>query len=284
MASDIMVKKPDEAERLEALKVFLRSFRSTGESREAGLDHFINMLEGAGLAHVRAAVDSKGKVVGSGGLICFKTTAWIALMGVEPGLQRQGIGDAIMTELMNLAIDLGFKTVKLDATNFGQGLYARHGFTDEYPVHMYEIPASCDLGMQGGPRVRLDEEVPEWCLAMDRAASGDDRSALFSAALADGAKVLMVEGQGFGIMHGRKIGPIIAKNIDVAIAIVRRADSFGVNRIYVPHHPELSEGFLVGLKRIPPEWELECCTRMIKGEPLKQNLKLEYAGYTAATG
>ena len=75
-----------------------------------------------------------------------------------------------------------------------------------------------------------------------------------------------------------------AAGVDAAVAVVRRADSFGVNRIYVPHHKELNESFLAGLKRIPPEWELTCCTRMICGEPLKQNLKLEYAGYSAATG
>lgn len=284
MAPEITVRAPDKAERLDALRVFLRSFRGNGEAREKGLDHFIRMLEGAGLAHLRAAVDEGGRVVGSGGLICFESAAWIALMGVEPGLQKKGIGNAVMAELMKLAGELRFKTVKLDATNLGRGLYARYGFRDEYPVHMYEIPARCDLGEVGGPKIRLDEEVPEWCQALDREAVGDDRSALFDAALADGGKVLMVEKEGFGIMHGRKVGPIIARSIDVAIAIVRRADSFGVNRIYVPHHPGLKKGFLVGLKRIPPEWELRCCTRMIRGEPLNQNLKLEYAGYTAATG
>jgi hypothetical protein len=113
---------------------------------------------------------------------------------------------------------------------------------------------------------------------------GDDRSALLRAVLADGGKVLMVEGQGFGILHGRKIGPIIASGIDAAIAMVRRADSFGVNRIYVPRHAELPEGFLVGLKEVPPRWELTCCTRMVYGEGLKQDLSLEFAGYSAATG
>ena len=132
--------------------------------------------------------------------------------------------------------------------------------------------------------MRLDEELPRWCLALDREAIGDDRSALLRAVLGDGGKVLMVENEGFGILHGRKIGPIIARSVDAAIAIVRRADSFGVNRIYVPRHAELPEGFLVGLKEIPPSWELRCCTRMIYGEPLKQNLELEYAGYSAATG
>jgi hypothetical protein len=189
-----------------------------------------------------------------------------------------------MSAFMKLATDLGYKTLKLDATNFGCGLYARHGFREEYPAHMYEIPTSCDLGEEGGPRVRLDEVVPDWCLALDREAVGDDRQALFEAVLADGGKVIMVDGEGFGMLHGRKIGPIIARSVDVAIAIVRRADSFGANKVYVPHHSELSEGFLVGLKRMPRDWELECCTRMSWGEPLVQNHALEFAGYSAATG
>jgi len=321
MASGIVIRAPDEAERLAALRVFLRSFRNDGGAREAGLDHFIYVLESAGLASLRVAIDAGdrgggdravggGAVVGSGALICFANAAWIALMGVEPGHQKKGIGNAVMTELMDLARERGFRTIKLDATNFGRGLYAKHGFTYEYPAHMYEIETTCDVGGAGNagrvgnvgqaggtaggvgglagragrPRVRLDEEVPEWCLALDREAVGDDRSALFRAALADGAKVLMVEREGFGIMHGRKVGPVISRSVDAAVAIVRRADSFGASRIYVPHHEELDGDFLAGLKKIPPEWELTCCTRMIYGEPLKQNLGLEYAGYSAATG
>jgi len=317
MADEVRIHAPDEARRLEAVAVFLRSFRQESESSASWLDHFTRMLIDAKLAHLLVAVDKGsaggvsevgglatdaggdiggdagggsvagrpgGKVIGCGALICFPRVAWVALMGVDPGLQKKGVGNSLMSALMGHAADLGYKTVKLDATNFGRGLYAKHGFVDEYPAHMYEIPTSCDLGEQGGPRVRLDEEMPEWCLALDREAVGDDRRALFEAVLADGGKVIMVEGDGFGMLHGRKIGPVIARSVDAAIAIVRRADSFGANRIYVPHHGDLNEGFLVGLKEMPPRWELKCCTRMIKGEPVKQNLSLEFAGYSAATG
>jgi GNAT superfamily N-acetyltransferase len=283
MGLDITIKAPEGAERIEAIRVFLRSFRQESESSEKWLDHFTRMLIGAKLAHIIVAVDG-ATVVGCGALICLLETAWIALMGVEPRLQKRGIGDLLMSALMEHAGDLGYKTVKLDATNFGRSLYAKHGFVAEYPVSMYEIPARCDYGDSEGPKVRLDEELPGWCLALDRRAVGDDRSALLRAVLGDGGKVLMVEGQGFGILHGRKIGPIIASGIDAAIAVVRRADSFGVNRIYVPRHAALPEGFLVGLKEVPPRWELTCCTRMVYGQGLKQDLSLEFAGYSAATG
>ncbi len=303
---NLKIEAPNEARRLEAIKVFLKSFRQESESSETWLDHFTRMLIDAKIAHMLVAVDAalgsgaskggggndagddgadaRGRVVGCGALIGFQEVAWIALMGVEPGLQKKGVGNSLMSAFMELADDLGYKTVKLDATNFGMGLYTKHGFVQEYPARMYEIPTSCDLGEEGGPRVRLDEEMPGWCRALDREAVGDDRGALFDAVLRDGGKVIMVEAEGFGLMHGRKIGPVVAKSVDVAIAIVRRADSFGANRIYVPHHGELPEGFLVGLKEMPPRWELKCCTRMICGEPVRQNHALEYAGYSAATG
>jgi GNAT superfamily N-acetyltransferase len=287
MAREIEIRAPDEAQRLEAVRVFLRSFRQEGEPAEMWLEHFVSMLTDARLAHVLVALDrseAEGKVVGCGALICFPRTAWIALMGVEPGLQKRGTGSLLMKTIMEHAAELGYRTVKLDATNFGRGLYARHGFVDEYPANMYEIPARCDCVEREGPHVRLDEELPEWCLELDREAAGDDRSSLLRAVLADGGKVLMVEGQGFGLLHGRKVGPVIARSLETAVAIVRRADSFGVNRVYVPRHSKLPGAFLDGLKEIPPRWELKCCTRMIYGEPLRQNLSLEYAGYSAATG
>ena len=303
---DITIKAPDESQRLQAIRVFLRSFRNEGESSEKWLNHFTCMLMDAKLAHIVVAEMEEGReeragtaqatgrggegrletgaVVGCGAIICFREAAWVALMGVEPGLQKRGTGGLLMTALMEHAEGLGYRTVKLDATNFGRGLYARHGFVEEYAVSMYEIPARCDCGGRKGPAVRLDAELPDWCLALDREAVGDDRSALLRAVLADGGKVVMVENEGFGILHGRKVGPIISKSLDAALAIVRRADSFGANRIYVPRHPELPGEFLAGLREIPPQWELKCCTRMIYGEPLIQNLGLEFAGYSAATG
>jgi GNAT superfamily N-acetyltransferase len=301
VADEIVIRAPDDAERIAAVRVFLRSFRQESESSERWLDHFTRMLVDAGIARLTVALEGArgdasaeesgdtpaglgGKVIGCGALICFVETAWIALMAVEPGLQRRGTGSLIMGTLMKSARNLGYRTVKLDATNFGRGLYARHGFVDEYPAKVYEIPARCDLGEESGPKVRLDEALAGWCLLLDREAIGDDRSVLLNAALADGAKVLMVEEEGFGVLHGRKVGPVIARNTDAAIAIVRRAGSFGANRIYVPHHPGFPSGFLVGLKEVPPRWELECCTRMIYGEPVKRNASLEYAGYSAATG
>ena len=289
MKKDIIIKAPDEPERLQAIRLFLRSFRRESESSEKWLDHFTRMLINAKIAHLlvaemRGGTAARGEIVGCGALICFVEAAWIALMGVEPGMQKRGIGDAVLSTLMEHAADLEYKTVKLDATNFGRGLYARHGFVDEYPAVIYEIPATCDSVGGDGPKTRLDEELPEWCLALDRRAVGDDRSALLKAVLADGAKVIMVEGEGFGILHGRKLGPVVAENTEAALAIVRRADSFGANRVYVSRHPGLPERFLAGLKEIPPEWELKCCVRMVYGEALKQDLRLEYAGYSAATG
>ncbi len=292
MTGDYSIETPDEAMRMEGVRVFLRSFREESESVEEWLQGFVRMLVDAGLAHMLVAVGAGGgagsgrdrRVVGCGALIGFVRTAWIAFMGVEPDLQRRGIGGAILDELMRLARGRGYAMVRLDATDVGRGLYAGRGFVAEHPAGMYEIPAHCGPGPEGGPPVRLNEELPEWCLALDREAAGDDRSALLGAVLADGGKVLVVEGEGFGILHGRKVGPVIAKSVDAAVAIVRRGGSLGANRVYVTRRSDLDERFVAGLKEMPPRSGLGCCTRMAWGKPLKRNPGLEFAAYSAATG
>jgi len=72
----------------------------------------------------------------------------------------------------------GISSLKLDATNAGVRLYAKHGFTEEYPGRRLEIPARCPPPGQPGPEVTLAADLPDWCLAMDRRAFGEDRSKL----------------------------------------------------------------------------------------------------------
>jgi len=224
-SGSFVIRAADDAARPEAIRIFLRSFREDSTSAETWLNHFTGMLEAAGLIHLMVAgklgsAEKSGavagqrhaekpgragrpsrrgervRIAGCGALICFVETAWIALMGVEPGLQGKGIGNLLMTALMDRARELEYKTLKLDATNFGKGLYAKHGFVEEYPAAMYEIPASCDSADRRAPKVRLDDRLPAWCAELDREATGDDRSTLLWAALADGGKLLTVEGEG----------------------------------------------------------------------------------------
>jgi len=79
--------------------------------------------------YIVAAVD--GEAVGYAGLMVIATTADIQTIGVLPRFEGQGIGRAMLTELLDEARRRGAETVMLEvrADNLrAQQLYARFGF------------------------------------------------------------------------------------------------------------------------------------------------------------
>jgi hypothetical protein len=119
---------------------------------------------------------------------------------------------------------------------------------------------------------------------MDRRAFGDDRSPLVTAALGHNAKLLVIENRAFGLLEGKKLGPVVATDPEAALDIVRYASGLGASVIYVPLHPELAPEFLAGLILPEETGPITCCKRMYRGEAVEQELGLAYADYSAATG
>jgi len=266
-------------------KVFARAMGREDAGIEKWLSDFSSRLLEAGICYFFVA-RHEHKIVGYGSLSAYERIGWIGFMGTEPGLQGQGIGAAMMEELLGLARHLGLTTVKLDATNIGKRLYSKFGFREEYPVRMCEIPGLCSRGTRrdGTDGVKLAEELPEWCRWVDRRAFGDNRSALIVNALEHGAKVLIIPDRGYALLDGRKLGPLVAMDPETAKSLLACASNLGAGLIYVPHHPGLPREFLAALRPRDEEGPITCCTRMHFGEALEQELALVYADYSAATG
>ena len=241
------------------------------------------LLADGGCGHFIGA-ELDGRIVGYGALVTYERLGWIAFMGTEPGMQGQGIGSAMLRSLMDEARSRGIKSLRLDATNAGIKLYARHGFTEEYRGMRLEIPARCPPPGQPAPAVKLAGDLPPWCLEMDRLAFGEDRSRLLRLLLGDGAKLLLAGEDGFGILHGRKLGPLVAKGPEAALDILRRAGDLGARVIYVPLHPGIPASFVDELRDPEPEGKAGCCMRMVFGEPVDDEPDLVYAAHSAATG
>jgi GNAT superfamily N-acetyltransferase len=279
----LRLKAADPPERRLGSAIFARAMGRSDPAVDAWLYGFSNLLAEAKIGHFLAA-QYKDRVVAYGALIAYVKVGWIAFMATVPELQGKGIGSALLRGLMQLAQELGIRTLKLDATSIGIRLYSKYEFEEEYPVRRFEIPAQC--GPDGGKRtdVKIALSIPEWCLAMDRQAFGDSRRGLLRLALKDGGKVLLVESHGFGILSGRRLGPIVSDSLDAAVDIVRKGGSLGANVIYVPLHPQMPEEFLAILKERESDGEITCCTRMKWGKPLREDLAKVFASHTAATG
>ena len=73
----------------------------------------------------------EGQPVGYVGMMCVLDEGYIANVAVSPDWRRQGIGDALIAELLRRAVsrELAFVTLEVRAGNeAAKALYAKHGF------------------------------------------------------------------------------------------------------------------------------------------------------------
>jgi predicted N-acetyltransferase YhbS len=69
-----------------------------------------------------------GTIVGCGGVTVMGPVGYVGLVGVDPALQRQGVGVMLMRALLALLESQGCATILLDASDAGKPLYLRLGF------------------------------------------------------------------------------------------------------------------------------------------------------------
>jgi GNAT superfamily N-acetyltransferase len=267
----------------DAADAFLKAFEVTEQSKASTLKDFWRLLYHGKHAHFVAA-RLGSETVGCGGMVTYERSAWVAFMGVLPSMQRKQIGDTILKWLLDYARSLNINTLRLDATNFGHGLYARHGFIDEYAAHSYEIIKPPGSKEAGDPDCTVTDDLPEWCLRMDSEAFGDDRSGLLKSVIGAGAKAVICGEQGYGLILRDQVGPVIAQSLGPGHAILRQAYRMGARKIYIPLHAGLPRDFLRGMKMVEPTTSRKCCQRMILGDPLKEDTTKHFASFSAATG
>ena len=81
--------------------------------------------------HEFLAALHEGQPVGDVGMMCVLDEGYIANVAVSPDWRRQGIGDALIAELLRRAVsrELAFVTLEVRAGNeAAKALYAKHGF------------------------------------------------------------------------------------------------------------------------------------------------------------
>ncbi|HSD26114.1 MAG TPA: GNAT family N-acetyltransferase, partial [Vicinamibacteria bacterium] len=110
----------------------LRLSRASGWNQAIG-DWRLLLSLGPGL--FRVAVED-GTIVASGGAVRYgDALAWICMILVDPAKRGHGIGTRIFDEVLDRASacvrDGTLRSVGLDATPAGRGIYVQRGFQDE---------------------------------------------------------------------------------------------------------------------------------------------------------
>jgi ribosomal protein S18 acetylase RimI-like enzyme len=162
--------------------------------------------------------------------------------------QRKGIGGALMDALL---ADAAGRTILLNSTEEGLGLYTRLGFVAHGQVNQHQAVLAQSVATERRRQIRALEAGDRVAIGdLDRAASGMDRRALLDAlfAMSDvrvidhGGRISAygcVRGWGRGVV----IGPVVADEADDARALIANLAAAHVGefvRIDVPADTALS--------------------------------------------
>jgi GNAT superfamily N-acetyltransferase len=123
---------------------------------------------------ILVAATGRGRLVGGACTASFGATGWIGALGVLPRARRRGVGELLTRATVEWLEERGARTSLLYATDMGRRVYERCGFVAEAPARAWRgTPPGRPT--EGSVR-RLRPSDREGILALDRAATGEDRS------------------------------------------------------------------------------------------------------------
>jgi GNAT superfamily N-acetyltransferase len=167
--------------------------------------------------------EAAGELVGVAAGAVFAGTGWVGGVAVVPAHRRAGLGGALTEAVVAFLEGRGVATVLLHATALGRPVYERLGF----------VPESAYLTFGGPTLPRLPAEAPlragrpgdlEAVLALDRAATGEDRRRLLAALWPSGGLVATVDGRPAGYHLAspwRAGGAVVAADPRAGLALLK---------------------------------------------------------------
>jgi predicted N-acetyltransferase YhbS len=162
--------------------------------------------------------EENGAIVGTVAWLPFgEEFTWLSMMLVDPAARRSGIGTRLMEACLD-AIGDG-ACVRLDATPFGEPMYRRFGFVDEYQLARAFLTSGAEH--RRSPRVRpiTPADLPA-ILERDREVFGAGRGALLADLLRRAPELAWQSDAAY--CFGRpgyirpQIGPVVADDLAAA--------------------------------------------------------------------
>lgn len=191
-----------------------------------------------------------GSLVATGLGTANGSVGWLGAIAVEAESRRRGFGRAITDELVGRLRTAGCETLSLEATDAGRAMYERMGFRLVSSYHQLQADHLPERpSPPPGTRARRLEsaDLPD-LLALDRQATGEDRSAPLAALSESGGWVLEDEAPAEGGLRGfllpaeRAYGAIVAPRFEDGLFLldlhrhIAPADSHV--RAGIPHEHE----------------------------------------------
>jgi GNAT superfamily N-acetyltransferase len=166
--------------------------------------------------------ETGGELVGVAAGAAFTGTGWVGGVAVVPGHRRAGLGGALTEAIVQFLEGRGVATVLLHATALGRPVYERLGFVPEAAFLTLtgptRPPSPGDPSLRAGRQADLEE-----VLALDLAATGEDRRRLLTALWPTGGLVATDHGRLLGYHLAspwRSGGAVIAAGPEAGLALL----------------------------------------------------------------
>jgi GNAT superfamily N-acetyltransferase len=179
---------------------------------------------------------ASNRVVATAAILPYGQFAWISMVLVAGEQRRRNLGTRLLKRCIDALREQGRVPV-LDATPAGRPLYRALGFEETWGYHRLArgnaspLPEHSDTAGSTIVRPIADADWPTLC-AYDAACFGADRSALLQrlrGRLPAAELIAERHGRVAGLLLGRngrtasQIGPLVAEDDDVALALLARA-------------------------------------------------------------
>jgi GNAT superfamily N-acetyltransferase len=97
------------------------------------------------------AIEADGHLAATTTLLCYRRRlAWIGMVLTEAKYQRRGFARRLLAHSLETADMMGIETVKLDATEQGQPIYAQFGFHGEQEIERWSRPGESGAKLTAG--------------------------------------------------------------------------------------------------------------------------------------
>ncbi|MCF2490956.1 GNAT family N-acetyltransferase [Dyadobacter sp. CY347] len=167
-------------------------------------------------------ISEQGELVAVGTSIMHADTVWLACVVVHAGHRNKGLGKEITQDLITNIDQTHFKTIYLDATEYGFPVYLKLGFEVETTYTHMRSTSDLLTASSSAFIVPFDAHYLPQILAIDQHVSGEDRSGVLSDFIQT-SLLYVADGQVLGFyIPGWGDGPIIAISEAAGAALIKK--------------------------------------------------------------
>lgn len=226
--------------------------------------------------------EENGKIFGLGGIFLFEKVCSFGYMAVLKEYRGKGMGTDIFRNLLDISNKMNCETMILYASKLGEPIYKKFGFKRRFYGEMYKLAVqSLELGTVP-KEIKILSTVPEWVVILDKNAMGFDRTNYLNLRVKLGCKILAIENEGYGLLANKRLGPLIARNMEIAQQIIKKAIQLGADHLIIAEHQYLSKEFFKTI--MFRKMENRGSVKMVFGKNIPKKLELLYAIGTFAKG